>query len=89
MIACSDALLKDKHQVRIDLTDIKSFDHELGFLLGNDPTQYLPLVRHHTSTSHLCQKNARSRRKEADKATLVQFIHLNSFDSKRPSASEA
>ena len=41
---CRDALLKDKRQVRIDLTDIKSFDQELGFLLGNDPTQYLPLV---------------------------------------------
>ena len=47
VFACRDALLKDKRQVRIDLTDIKSFDHELGFLLGNDPTQYLPLVRSH------------------------------------------
>ena len=42
--ACRDALLKDKRQLKIDLSDIKSFDQELGFLLGNDPTQYLPLV---------------------------------------------
>ncbi len=37
--------MKDRKRLRIDLSDIKSFDQELGLLLGDDPTQYLPLVR--------------------------------------------
>jgi hypothetical protein len=44
LLLCRDALLKDRKRLRIDLSDIKSFDQELGLLLGDDPTQYLPLV---------------------------------------------
>lgn len=46
----SDALIKDKTRLRIDLQDIKLFDGELGSCLQKAPAEYLPLVRHCTPT---------------------------------------
>ena len=42
---CSDALIKDKTRLRVDLQDIKLFDGELGTCLQKAPAEYLPLVR--------------------------------------------
>ena len=41
---CRDALLRDGKRLRIDVSDIKNFDGDLGSLLETDPTEYLPLV---------------------------------------------
>ena len=42
---CSDALIKDKTRLRVDLQDIKLFDGELGTCMQKAPAEYLPLVR--------------------------------------------
>lgn len=41
---CSDALIKDKTRLRVDLQDVKLFDPDLGACLQQSPTEYLPLV---------------------------------------------
>lgn len=43
-LACSDALIKDKSRLRVDLQDVKLFDPDLGACLQRAPTEYLPLV---------------------------------------------
>ena len=43
-LACSDALIKDKTRLRVDLQDVKLFDPDLGANLQRAPTEYLPLV---------------------------------------------
>ena len=41
---CSDALIKDKTRLRVDLQDVKLFDPDLGACLQQAPAEYLPLV---------------------------------------------
>ncbi|KAL3154113.1 hypothetical protein ABBQ32_013645 [Trebouxia sp. C0010 RCD-2024] len=40
----SDALIKDKSRLRVDLQDVKLFDPDLGACLQRAPTEYLPLL---------------------------------------------
>ena len=45
-VACSDALLKNKKQVKVDLADLRAFDSELAASLRLNPSYHLPLVSH-------------------------------------------
>ncbi|KAK9810367.1 hypothetical protein WJX72_009530 [[Myrmecia] bisecta] len=40
----SDALLKDKKKLRVDLQDVKSWDADLGAQLETNPAEFLPLL---------------------------------------------
>ena len=45
-VVCSDALLKNKKQVKVDLADLRAFDSELAASLRLNPSYHLPLVGH-------------------------------------------
>ncbi|DBB06454.1 hypothetical protein WJX77_000661 [Trebouxia sp. C0004] len=69
----SDALIKDKSRLRVDLQDVKLFDPDLGACLQRSPAEYLPLLE--AAALERIQRSDRQDGENQAPSDLQVFLH--------------